>query len=327
MIRKALVWGVSGQAGSFASEFLLEQGYKVVGVIRRNSTYSGLDRLVNCIDNQKFSLVEGDITDAISVSRITKQVEPDVIFSYACQSHVATSFEQPEYTFKTIVDGTLNILETIRDFDKSIRFVTCSSSEMFGSSVDQDGYQRETTPFRPNSPYAAAKLAAHNLVSIYRKSYGLHASCAIPFNYESSRRGIQFVTQKIITAIANGRPVELGNIHAKRDWSDARDIIRAIYLMSLADQPDDYVICSGKTRTVEDFLFHVLQLAEIPKSEWNDWYSIHPKLFRPCEVPYLCGDCSKIKRILKWEPQISFESLVQDMWESAIADVRWETVS
>lgn len=332
----ALVFGVTGQSGFYLTRLLIEHDYQVVGVKRRVSNYNNEERLSQFLRDDNFKLVEGDITDYQSVSHIIKDTNPDFLYNLAAQSHVHTSFEQPNYTFQTIVDGTLNILETIRTFCPNTHFVTASSSEMFGSSCDADGFQRETTPFKPCSPYAVAKLAAHNLIDVYRRSYGLKASSAIFFNMESALRGAQFVTQKIVKhvalykhALGQSSPftekefdylkkhvgiLKLGNINAKRSWQHCEDAMRAMYMMSLADKPDDYVVSAPDTYSVHYFLSCLLEIAGFPRQYWDRLYQIDKSLFRPCEVPYLRGDSSKIKKQLGWESKISFEELIKDMY-------------
>lgn len=361
-----LIYGVTGQTGSYLAEQLISNGQKVIGVVRRTSS-SNVDRIKH-IDG--LELVEGDITDSFSVNSIIKEVGPDRIYNMAAQSHVGTSFKQPAYTFQVTAGGCLNILEGIRTIKPDIRMLQASSSEMFGRNYSikhnenilvenhlmrdfngnpmmvyaEEKYQDENTPFAPQSPYAIAKLAAHHLVDNYRRSYGLFAACSICFNHESPRRGPEFVTRKITKWIGElyrhypdvtkhrfgygdfigstdyyGQipKLRLGNINVSRDWGHARDYARAMEMVLNHDRPDDYVICTEKTYTVNDFLKYAF--AEIGIDNYMDYVVIDPQFFRPSDVEYLKGDCSKIKREIGWGPKVSFEELVKEMvW----ADVR-----
>jgi len=354
MNKRAVVFGVTGQDGSYLSELLLEQGYEVVGVRRRAST-DNTDRLGNVKGNDSFTLVEGDITDASSVSGIVSQYlneEGGECYNLAAQSHVGTSFEQPSATFNINAGGVLNILESIRTINPSVRFYQASTSEMFGDSVNEYGYQSEDTEFAPRSPYAVAKMAGHNLVHTYRESYGLHASCGILFNHESERRGENFVTRKITdyvarldaqikkhnltsddidekdaenlcwlpkTYVGNGEKttwpkLRLGNLKASRDWGHAADYVRAMWLMLQQEHPDDYVIATGETHSVEQLVSVAFGLIGI--SDWQKYVYIDPQFFRPAEVEFLKGSYSKAKRHFNWSPEIEFEELVERMLKS-----------
>ena len=320
----SLLSGITGQAGSFLAEHLLSKGHYVVGIKRRSST-NNLERIKHLLDNQNFELVDGDVTDYGSIFRIVEHYFPDYIFNLAAQSHVHTSFEQPNYTTDVTYGGCLNFLEILRKTTKLInktRFFNANSSEMFGDSIDIDGRQRETTPFNPRSPYAIAKLACHHLIDVYRKSYGIFCSSGIMFNYESNRRLETFVTRKITQYVAAWefvkrnnlviKPLHLGNINAWRDWSSAKDVVRAMLMILEYDKPDDFVIASGETRTVYDFLktaFGVIGVEPI----LGNHYVLDESLKRPCEVPLLRGDATKAKSVLGWVPEISFEELVKEM--------------
>ena len=378
-MKKAVIFGVTGQDGSYLADLLLEEGYSVVGVARRSSVDT-TERLDQNIKNVNFTLVEGDITDGFCVSDIINKYEPDEVYNLAAQSHVGTSFKQPTLTWDVTAGGCLNILEAIRVSPRSeeIRFYQASSSEMFGKNftsvpISEDSvgdslvktetgvsylkYQDENTAFIPQSPYAIAKLAAHHLVRNYRDSYGLHASNGILFNHESERRGENFVTRKITKWIGRflawekqnsplpppfcrfGTSEEdiymprermyldmiktpafpklrLGNLKARRDWGHAKDYVRGMWLMLQQDEPDDYVIATGETHSVEEFLEHAFRHAGL--GNWNQYVYIDPEFFRPAEVDYLLGNPSKAAAKLGWRPEIKFEELAQKMVEADI---------
>lgn len=314
---KALVFGVTGQLGSFMSEYLIEKGDIVVGAARRVST-PNTTNIKPLLLNQAFTLRHCDITDPMNVLRLIREVRPDVIYNFAAQSHVHVSFEEPEHTFRTVLNGTLNILESVRTlFLYNTRVWTASSSEMFGSSIDPDGFQRETTAFIPRSPYAIAKLAGHHLIRNYRESYGLFACSGILFNTESPRRGEQFVTRKISRYVALASkskneyvtPLKLGNVGAYRDWGAAKDKIVGIYKMMQHDTPDDFIFGTAETHSVAEFVELAFATGGIPVNVQCD----EPSLLRASEVDRLCGDFSKAKRVLGWEPTTSFKELVMDM--------------
>jgi len=335
--KSALITGVTGQDGSYLSELLLDKGYTVIGISRRSST-NNTDRLSHIISNPNFVFREGDVTDYVSISGLIKEFMPDKCYNLAAQSHVQTSFNEPLHTTDVNYIGVLNILEAIRRESPHTRFYQASTSEMFGSnySVDGDGnkYQDENTAFHPRSPYAVAKLAAHYLVQNYREAYGIHASSNMIFNHESPRRGDKFVTRKITRWIANFRAqnyghvthfdddyiydrlgkipkLRLGNLDAYRDWSHASDMVESMYLTLQQDTPDDYVVASGETHSVREFLD--IAFEEIGIEDWSNYVVIDPKFFRPSEVDYLCGNPSKAKKVLGWKPSYSFEDLVKEM--------------
>jgi len=357
-VRKALITGITGQDGSFLAELLLEKGYEVVGLKRRAST-SNHDRISH-ISSEFFSVEEFEIIDSGSVYSIVDKHQPDEIYNLAAQSHVGTSFDQPNYTIQVNTIGVVNFLEAIRRFSPSTRFYQASTSEMFGKNYDvlvdgelvanaEDGsnfekFQDEETVFEPQSPYGAAKLASHHLVRIYREGFGLHSSCGILFNHESERRGENFVTRKITKWLAafakwafdqgldldsrhfffdddhiHSRRSEfpklrLGNLHAFRDWGHAEDYVKAMWLMLQQDEPDDYVIATGETHSVHDFLVHAFEYFEI--DNYSEFVVIDPEFYRPAEVEYLKGEPSKARKTLGWNPEVSFENLVQRMLES-----------
>ncbi len=334
--QRALVTGITGQDGSYLAELLLGLGYVVCGISRRVSVPNN-ERIRHLLDHPKFSVVEGDVTDALFVDRTIRSFRPDEVYNLAAQSFVGTSFDEPSHTFNVCFNGCLNCLESIRGLPESERprFYQASTSEMFGaaksvrsgfaSSIDggmiETHFQDESTPMLPCSPYAVAKLAAHNMVALYRKSYGLHASSGILFNHESERRGEQFVTRKITKYLGRGfgfasKPAQepmlkLGNLDACRDWGHAEDYVRAMYLMLQQGIPDDYVIATGVTHSVRDFVKRAF--AEVTDFPYEDHVEIDPALKRPCEVPMLLGDASKARRVLGWEPKVTFEQLVSRM--------------
>ena len=337
---KAIIFGITGQDGSYLAELLLEKGYEVVGITRRVSVPT-LIRITHILP--KIKIVEGDITDAFSVSNVIKEEAPDEIYNLAAQSHVGTSFKQPSLTWDVTAGGVLNILEAIRYSGRkdNIKFYQASSSEMFGKNynlreglVEMIKYQDEKTPFMPQSPYAIAKLAAHHLVRNYRDSYGIFACSGILFNHESERRGEKFVTRKITKWIgefvASGMGKEfpalrLGNLDAKRDWGHAEDYVRGMWEMVQHETPNDYVVATGETYSVREFLD--IAFKHIGIDDWEDFVVIDPEFYRPAEVDYLLGIPAKAKRVLGWEPQISFEQLVERMVDSDVEEERLQRPS
>lgn len=328
---KAIIFGITGQDGSYLAELLLKKGYEVVGITRRVSVPT-LDRITHILP--KIKIIEGDITDAFSVSNVIKEEDPDEIYNLAAQSHVGTSFKQPSLTWDVTAGGVLNILEAIRYSGKKdrIKFYQASSSEMFGKNYNiREGlasmikYQDENTPFVPQSPYAIAKLAAHHLVRNYRESYGIFGCSGILFNHESERRGEKFVTRKITKWIgefvASGMDKEfpalrLGNLDAKRDWGHAEDYVRGMWEMLQHETPDDYVVATGETHSVREFLD--IAFSHIGIDDWDDFVVIDPEFYRPAEVDYLLGIPAKANRVLQWEPRISFQQLVERMVDSDV---------
>lgn len=356
----ALIYGATGQDGSYLSELLLDKGYEVVAVKRRSSI-SNTAR-IDHIKNDKFKVVEGDVTDAHSVCGLITEHKPTHVFNLAAQSHVGTSFEQPVATWDSTATGCLNILNAILSIDKTIRFYQASTSEMFGknysenmvetgykTNVDSNGnitethetvtyrYQDEETEFMPQSPYAVAKLAAHHMVRLYRESYGLFACSGILFNHESPRRGENFVTRKITKYVAKlvnwhvekyGEsfdfydskgfkdeygPLELGNLDAKRDWGHAKDYCQGMIKILEHDKADDFVLATGETRSVRDFLEAAFNSYGL---YYNHFVEVNPKFFRPAEVDYLKGNPTKAIEILNWKREYSFQDLVTEMVES-----------
>lgn len=324
MNKKVLIFGVTGQAGSYLSEKFLREGYDVYGVNRRTSLPND-GRLSIAKTYSNFHIVEGDITDSFSVADVISKIRPVYIANAAAQSHVATSFEQPAFTWNATALGVLNVLEAVRTVDKNIKVVQFSSSEMFGSEystrIDENGvkttYQDENTPMFPQSPYAIAKLAGHHLIRNYRNSYSMNLASAIFFNMESPRRGEKFVTRKITKYIgqlmnfSHSTPkLKLGNIDARRDWGHCEDYMDCIYKMFTCGQNKDYVISTGKTISVRDFLEVAFNYVG---KNWEDYVEIDSSLYRPSEVAYLHGDSSLVQRDLGWTPKRTVYDIVKEM--------------
>ena len=325
--RRALITGITGQDGSFLAELLLEKGYEVHGIIRRSSSFNTgrIEHLYRDPHEEgvRLFLHYGDLTDASALQRIIQRVQPHEIYNLGAQSHVKVSFEEPEYTADVTGLGCIRLLEAIRLCGIQPRFYQASSSEMFGNAPAP---QNEETPFQPQSPYAAAKVFAFHTTRNYREAYGIFAVNGILFNHESERRGETFVTRKITRALGRIRyglqdKLYLGNLDAKRDWGYARDFVEAIWLMMQADEPDDYVVATGETHSVREFL----ELAsEYAKVDWRKHVEIDPRYFRPTEVHLLQGDASKIRKKLGWKPKVGFEQLVRIMVEHDLELARKE---
>ena len=323
-MKKAIIYGVTGQDGSYLSELLLSKEYTVYGITRRTSVDNTL-RINHLSNENNFNLVQGDVTDTSSIYRLLNEVQPAEVYNLAAQSHVGTSFAHPLLTWNVTGQGCLNILEVIRQMGNRPRFYQASSSEMFGDQYNLDNnrekYQDEKTRFAPQSPYAIAKLAAHSAVSLYRRSYDLYACGGILFNHESERRGERFVTRKISRYVADlywatqtGRSIpklKLGNLSARRDWGHAEDYVEAMWMMLQQDEPMDFVIATGETYSVEDYLKEAFKCINIV--EYMDYTEIDPNLKRPSEVPYLRGIANKAKRRLDWKPKTGFKELVSRM--------------
>ncbi len=316
--KRALITGITGQDGSYLSELLLSKGYEVHGIIRRTSTFNTdrIDHIYVDPHNEKARLFlhYGDLTDGTTLRRIIEQIKPVEIYNLGAQSHVRVSFDSPEYTVDAVGMGTLRILEAIRDYQQrtgiEVRFYQAGSSEMFGKV--QDVPQKETTPFYPRSPYACAKVYAHWQTINYRESYNLFACNGILFNHESPRRGETFVTRKITRAIARivegtQKKLYLGNLDSKRDWGYAKDYVEAMWLMLQQEQPDDYVIATGETHSIKEFLTASFSCVDL---DWQDYVEFDERYLRPAEVDLLIGDPTKAKNKLGWKPSVSFEKLV-----------------
>jgi GDPmannose 4,6-dehydratase len=312
---KALITGITGQDGSYLAEFLLSQGYDVVGMVRRTSTIN-FHRIAHIQD--KIELVPGDLLDQVSLIRILEEHRPDEIYNLAAQSFVQTSWNQPVFTGEVTALGVTRVLDAIRTIDPSIRFYQASSSEMFGKVVEVP--QRETTPFYPRSPYGVAKVYGHWITINYRESYDLHATSGILFNHESPRRGMEFVTRKITHHVAKIKlgltnELRLGNLDSRRDWGYAGDYVRAMWLMLQRDKPSDYVVATGETHSVEQFLDEAFGCVNL---DWHDYVVQDPRFMRPAEVDLLVGDPTKAGRELGWEPTVTFPELVKMMVDADI---------
>lgn len=314
MSKTAIITGVTGQDGSYLSELLLSKGYNVIGLKRRTSSISTerIDHIFK--NNDNFKMEYYNLHDSGVFYRLIQKHDPDEIYNLAAQSHVRVSFDLPEETVGTIAMGTLRILEAIRILKPSIKFYQASSSEMYGDNPENP--QSEATRLMPASPYACAKVFAHNLCRNYRESYGLHISSGILFNHESPRRGETFVTRKITMAAARIKlglqdKLYLGNLDAKRDWGFAGDYVEAMWLMCQQEHPDDYVVATGETHTVKEFLYEVFEYAGLDPEKHVE---IDERLFRPHEVPLLLGNPSKAKEKLGWEPKIKFDKLAEMMY-------------
>ena len=318
----ALITGITGQDGSYLAELLLAKGYEVHGIVRRSSTF-GTQRIEHIFD--RLHLHYGDVTDGGAMARIVAEVEPDELYNLAAQSHVRVSFDQPHYTAEAVALGTLNVLEAARAIP-GCRVYQASSSEMYGQVVETP--QRETTPFRPRSPYGVAKVYAHWITVNYRESYGMHASCGILFNHESPRRGETFVTRKITRAAAriaagHQQHVSLGNLDARRDWGHARDYVEAMWLMLQQDEPDDYVIATGETHTVREFATLAFSIVGL---DYLDYVRHDTRYDRPAEVDVLLGDASKARERLGWTPSVTFGGLVRQMVEAELQGSPWAMI-
>ncbi|MBT2618562.1 MULTISPECIES: GDP-mannose 4,6-dehydratase [unclassified Bacillus (in: firmicutes)] len=309
-MKTALITGITGQDGSYLAELLLDQGYKVYGLKRRTATpnLENIKSLINEID-----FISGDLRDITSLTEAVQLAKPDEIYNLAAQSFVGDSWRQPIYTGEVTGLGVTNMLEAIRQAKPDARFYQASSSEMFGKVLETP--QNETTPFYPRSPYGVAKVYGHWITVNYRESYDMYACSGILFNHESPRRGIDFVTRKITDAVAKIKlgiqdKLHLGNIDSKRDWGFAGDYVKAMWLMLQQDEPDDYVIATGETHTVKEFIEIAFEHVGL---NWQEYVVQDPQFMRPAEVDILLGDPSKAKQKLKWEPQINFEQLVKMM--------------
>ncbi len=311
MNKTALITGITGQDGSYLAEFLLEKGYRVVGMTRRTSTEVH-ERIEHFVDDIEF--VSGDLLDQSSITGIVASVKPDEIYNLAAQSFVPTSWQQPVLTGEFTALGVTRVLEAIRSVNPRIRFYQASSSEMFGKVLETP--QTETTPFYPRSPYGVAKVYGHYITVNYRESYDMFAASGILFNHESPRRGKEFVTRKITDGVAKikcglAKELRLGNLDAKRDWGFAGDYVRAMWLMLQHDHPDDFVVATGRTHTVRDFVRIAFEAAGL--GSYEEYVVTDPRFVRPAEVDLLVGDPSKAKRDLGWEPKVSFEQLIDMM--------------
>ena len=317
-MKKALITGINGQDGSYLTEFLLEKGYEVHGILKRNSVAENQTaRLDDYYSDIKDNLYYADMTDMASLIRVLQEVQPDEIYHLAAQSHVRISFDQPIYTTQSVAVGTMNLLESMRLVCPKAKMYQASSSEMFGNNIDDDGYQRETTPMDPVSPYGCAKVFGYNLVRNYRNSYGLFVSNGILFNHESPRRGTNFVTNKVVkeaVRIYKGLSNELvlGNLDAARDWGHARDYVKCMWLILQHDEPDDFVCSTGVSHTVKDLVEYVFDRLDL---DWKKYVKQDEKYMRPEELDVLKGDCSKAFGKLNWNHTYTFETMLDEMIE------------
>jgi GDPmannose 4,6-dehydratase len=326
--RKALITGITGQDGSYLAELLLSKGYEVHGVIRRSSSFN-TDRIDHLYEDPhtpgvRLFLHYGDLNDGSVLNRLLRELEPDEIYNLGAQSHVRTSFDIPEYTAEVSGLGAVRLLEAMRQTGITPRFYQASSSELFGQAVEVP--QRETTPFHPRSPYACAKAYAFHITRNYREAYGFFACNGILFNHESPRRGETFVTRKVTRAAARIRMglqevVYLGNLEAKRDWGYAPEYVDAMWRMLQQDEPDDYVVATGETHSVQELVEAAFGLLDL---DWRDHVRVDPRYYRPAEVDLLQGDASKAARVLGWRPQVSFQELVRIMVEADLEIARRE---
>lgn len=315
MTKTALITGIKGQDGSYLAELLLEKGYRVYGLDRRSSS-PNFERIESIMD--KIELLDGDLTDQSSLNRAIEISQPDEIYNLAAQSFVGTSWKQAELTGNVTGLGVTRILEAIRNENKDVRFYQASSSEMFGKV--QETPQTERTPFYPRSPYGVAKLYGHWMTINYRESYNMFAVSGILFNHESPRRGIEFVTRKITDGVARihlglAKELRLGNLDSKRDWGFAGDYVKAMWLMLQQDEPEDYVIATGETHSVREFVEEAFSYLNL---DWQDYIKQDPRFMRPAEVDYLRGNASKARETLGWQPTVSFKELVQMMVKADI---------
>ena len=315
MSKRAFITGINGQDGSYLSQYLLEMGYEVHGIVRRNSVPENQDsRLADLFDKPNFHTYYGDLLDYFSIVSAIEKSKPDEIYNLAAQSHVRISFDVPQFTVKSNAVGVLNVLEAYRNICPEAKFYQASSSEMFGSSVDEDGFQRETTKMNPVSPYGCSKVFGYNIVRNYRNAYKLFACNGILFNHESPRRGSNFVTNKVVKAAVRiklglQKTLELGNMDSYRDWGHSKDYIKAMHLILQQDQPEDWVVSTGVTKSVRDMCEYVFKKLDL---NYKDYIIQNPKYMRPEELKYLRGDSSKIRSI-GWQPEYSFESLMDEM--------------
>jgi len=313
-MKKAFITGINGQDGSYLSELLLKKGYKVYGIVRRNSYLENQTTRLDDI-SKKLELTYGDVLDETSLEKIIRSVKPDEIYNLAAQSHVRISFEIPKFTTETNALGVLNILEVVRKNSRNSKFYQASSSEMFGISVDSDGFQRETTRFDPNSPYGCSKVFGYNMVRFYRRAYKIFACNGILFNHESPRRGANFVTNKIVKAAVKiklnlEKKLYLGNLDAFRDWGHSKDYVDAMHKIINYSKPEDFVIATGQTHSIRDFCKITFQKLGL---NYKDYVVQKEKYFRPSEVKYLRGDSKKAKKLLKWKPKYTLDKLIDEM--------------
>lgn len=323
MSKKALILGVAGQDGSYLAEHLLSKGYEVHGTVRRNSTPEHQESRIHHL-GAEVTTHYGDLADQHSLETVIRRCQPDEIYNLGAQSHVRISFELPQFTAQVNGLGVLNLLTAVRLAAPEARVYQASSSEMFGDSVDSDFFQRETTPMTPVSPYGCAKLYGYHIVRNYRKAYGMFAANGILFNHESPRRGANFVTSKVVRAaceikLGQRERLELGNMDSSRDWGHSRDYVRAMVMILNHELPDDFVVATGQTHTVRELVSGVFERLNL---NYLDFVVQNPKYLRPEELPYLKGDATKVRSVLGWEPQVSFDQLIDEMVEQTMRTLK-----
>ena len=314
--KKAFITGINGQDGSYLSEYLLTLGYEVYGIVRRNSTPEHQSTRID-FDAKNLNIEYGDLLDMSSLSKMINLIKPDEIYNLGAQSHVRISYDVPQFTAQTNAIGVLNMLEAYKQFSPKSKFYQASSSEMFGNSVDDDGYQRETTPFRPVSPYGCAKVFGFNICQNYRNAYKLHIVNGILFNHESPRRGSNFVTNKVVkTAVEIKKgltdKLELGNMDSYRDWGHSKDYVRAMHMIINHDIPDDFVVATGKTHSIREMTDYVFSKLGM---DYKKYVSQNEKFIRPEELKYLKGDSTKLRETFGWKPDYDFNNLMDEMIE------------
>jgi len=315
-MKKALITGINGQDGSYLAELLIDKGYEVWGTVKRNSvSETQSTRIEHLRESGLLNLEYADLTDMASLVRVLSKVQPDEVYNLAAQSHVRVSFDQPIYTANVTGVGTLNMLEAVRLVSPNSKIYQASSSEMFGNSIDSDGYQRETTPMHPVSPYGCAKVFSYNICRNYRNAYDMKIWNGILFNHESPRRGTNFVTNKVVKAAVRiklglQKNLHLGNLEATRDWGHAKDYVEAMWLMLQSDEPDDYVCATGISHSVRDLCEYVFSSLNL---DYKDYVVVDEKHFRPEELDNLKGDSTKLQKKLSWEIKYTFETMLDEM--------------